>query len=94
MSSYGKAKCLSIDYIGMHAQKERGNSRNDSNSVSIAAVWILDLLKQRWVIKGDSAVMISASPGCNLSYIYSQSKHQEPTAQTGSTDGLAAYTHT
>lgn len=54
---------------------------------------MLDLLKQRRVITGSSAVMIRGSPSCNLSRIYSQFKHQAPTAQSGSTGGLPAYTH-
>lgn len=68
LCSYGKAHCLLIGKTGIHAQKECGNSINESNLILIAAVRVLDLLKQRQVIKGDSTVMIRASPWLPLSH--------------------------
>lgn len=62
VSSYSKAQCLLIEDTGIHAQKECGNSINEGNLVLIAAMWALDLLRQRQVIKGDSTMMIRPSP--------------------------------
>lgn len=61
LSSHGKAPCLFTEDIGIYAEEECGNSINESKLVLIAAAWVLDLLKQRQVIKGDSAMMIRAS---------------------------------
>lgn len=61
LSSHGKALCLFTEDIGIYAEEECGNSINESKLVLIAAAWVLDLLKQRQVIKGDSAMMIRAS---------------------------------
>lgn len=61
VNSFSKAQCLLIQDTGIHAQKECGNSINEGNLVLIAAMWTLDLLRQRQVIKGDSTMMIRPS---------------------------------